>query len=189
MEHWVDVLLPFSILGGLAYGFSAQFWVQLRWFIGMTIGLIIGVWFSSAIILFSDRALPFPADPQFAHGVIFLLMLALGVTISYLMATSLIHSFQSGRSARGGMFAQLGGTLLGFVNGLLFAALVLVTVHLLLSGTLAPSGTFLHPILTGTDANVSLSARALYSVVRLLYRGLGVLLPPGPPEAFRFIIG
>ena len=181
MEHWIDLLLPLAILGGIAFGFSSGLFTQVRWFLGLLLGTVIGVWLSTGIQNFIDRNMVV-SDPKFAHGVAFLFMEVIGVVVAGVALESLLSSLLATTGAHGRHIVfQLIGALVGAVNAVLVVTLVVLASHVTLAGGMG-GWSVAEALRQGTDA--SLSGKALLSVGRLVYSVLGRFMPAGIPEVF-----
>jgi len=187
VEHWVDLLLPLSIVIGIGVGIGSGVGTQFRWLIGIVGGTIIALWLAESVENLSDR-LTGTNELQVSHGFVLFVTLVAGIAVATAVVSSIVRailpSSESGLRRPG---SQLFGAILGAVNGVLFSTLVVLVVNLVVSGNLRQTNTAADNIFRGTDPSSSLSATALHRVGTQAFDGLSRVLPKGVEKTLPFL--
>lgn len=187
MEHWVDLLLPLSIVVGIGVGVGSGVGTQFRWLVGLVGGTIIALWLADAVENVSDRVTG-TNELQVSHGFVLFVTLVAGIAVATAVVSSILRtilpSSESGLRRPGSQFF---GAILGAVNGIIFATLVVIVVNLVVSGTLRQTNTTAENVYRGTDPASSVSATALHRVGLQMFDGLSRVMPKGVDKTLPFL--
>lgn len=187
MEHWVDLLLPLSIVIGIGLGVGSGAGTQFRWLVGLIGGTVVALWVAGAVENVSDRVTG-TNELQVSHGFVLLVMLVAGVAIATAIVSSILRtilpSSESGLRRPG---SQLFGAILGAVNGVLVATLIVIVVNLVVSGNLRQTNTTAENLYRGTQPTTSVSANAVYRVGTRMFDVLSRVMPRGAAKTLPFL--
>lgn len=187
MEHWVDLLLPLSIVIGIGVGVGSGVGTQFRWLVGLIGGTIIALWVAEAVENVSDR-ITGTAELQVSHGFVLFVMLVAGIAIATALVSSILRTiFPSSESGLRRPGSQLFGAILGAVNGVIVVTLIVIVVNLVVSGNLRQTNTTAENLYRGTNPTGSVSATAVHRVGTRMFDVLGRVMPKGVAKTLPFL--